>query len=466
MNKYRCILTGCTLLASSALWAHGYVSQPESRALLCKQGGNSNCGAIQWEPQSLEAVSGFPAGGPADGKIASAGLAQFGELDEQTSSRWTKRNIQAGPNAFKWRFTANHATRNWRYYITKPDWNPNQKLSRAAFEPTPFCTVDGQMQRPPMEVTHHCNVPQRTGYQVILGVWEIGDTVNSFYNAIDVLFQGGDVPPPAWSQKGTIYPSVDLKAGDSVATRVFDASGERNDLQTHLSIGADTPGSTWAYQLAGKVNTEQPLLRAGQMNQAGEINPVYGQNAVYAKADSGITRVEVQIDKAEPPVGADFSVAGLQADYLIRNGQLSIDFTLSAVAEMELSAYVYDHGGTAKGFTTGHLNNNSQALSIALDQPQAGHHQLVIKATVKGSGEVLQKTFDMMFSLENGGAHEYVFPDGLKNYKAGTRVLQPKTGKVYTCKPFPYSGYCIQWSPSATHYEPGTGSHWREAWSE
>jgi chitin-binding protein len=466
VNNYRYILAGCALLASSSVWAHGYISQPESRALLCKQGGNSNCGAIQWEPQSLEAVSGFPAGGPADGKIASAGLAQFGELDEQTSSRWTKRNIKAGPNTFNWQFTANHVTRNWRYYITKADWNPNQKLTRASFELTPFCTVDGQMQRPPMQVSHTCNVPQRSGYQVILGVWEIGDTVNSFYNVVDVLFQGGDVPPPAWSQKGTIYPSVDLKAGDSVATRVFDGNGERGDLQTRLNISGDTQGSTWAYQLAGKINAEQPLLRAGQMNQAGQINPVYGQNAIYAKSDSGISRVEVQIDKAEPPVGADFMVSGLKSDYLIRNGQLSIDFSVTAVGEMEVSGYVYDHGGSAKGFATAQLNNNAQAFSIVLDQPKAGHHQLVLKAVVKGSGEVLQKTFDLMLGEEGGTGYDYVFPNGLQSYKAGTRVLQPKTGKVYTCKPFPYSGYCIQWSSSATHYEPGVGSHWREAWTE
>ena len=66
---------------------HGYLISPPSRNFLCKQGGNVNCGPIQYEPQSLEALSGYPSGGPADGQIASAGLAQFGQLDEQTSAR-------------------------------------------------------------------------------------------------------------------------------------------------------------------------------------------------------------------------------------------------------------------------------------------------------------------------------------------------------------------------------------------
>src|ERR1700740_542111 len=88
------------LLCSTSVWAHGYITMPEARGFLCKQGGNSNCGAIQWEPQSLEAPSGFPNGGRADGAIAAAGLAQFNELNEQTSSRWTKRALTAGANNF------------------------------------------------------------------------------------------------------------------------------------------------------------------------------------------------------------------------------------------------------------------------------------------------------------------------------------------------------------------------------
>ena len=53
--------------------AHGYVNGPESRSMLCKAGVNTDCGGVQYEPQSLEGLKGFPAAGPADGQIASAG---------------------------------------------------------------------------------------------------------------------------------------------------------------------------------------------------------------------------------------------------------------------------------------------------------------------------------------------------------------------------------------------------------
>lgn len=53
--------------------AHGYVESPASRSYLCKQGVNVNCGPIQYEPQSVEGIGGFPQLGPSDGQIAGAG---------------------------------------------------------------------------------------------------------------------------------------------------------------------------------------------------------------------------------------------------------------------------------------------------------------------------------------------------------------------------------------------------------
>lgn len=452
------------LLASGDLSAHGYVKSPEARGYLCKLGQNGACGAIQWEPQSLEAPSGFPGAGPQDGQIASAGHTQFGALDEQTSTRWTKRDIQAGANDFTWQFTANHVTRQWRYYLTKQNWNPNQKLSRAAFESTPFCTVDGGMKQPPMTTTHRCAVPSRTGYQVILAVWEIGDTANSFYNAIDVMFKGGggNPPPVAWTGKGTIFPTVDLAAGDQVKTRVFDATGERPELETQAVIANASEGAAnhWPYLLASRINAEQTLLKAGQLASDGTINPVYGQNTVYARSDSGVSRVEIQVDQA-PPAAADVSVSGLQASYTIQNGQVNIGFSVKVQGDMDLGFYVYDQAGIAKGYASDSLNNQTASETIALNQPTPGVYQLVVKGMVKGGGAVVQKTYG--FSVKGGG-YRYVFPNGLAKYTAGTLVLQPKNGRIYECRPFPYSGYCVQWSSSANQFEPGVGSNWQDAW--
>lgn len=453
------------LLMPLGAHSHGYVSSPEGRALLCKQGGNSNCGAVQYEPQSLEAPSGYPGAGPADGKIASAGLAQFAELDEQTATRWTKKPMKAGPQNFSWTFTANHASRNWRYYITRADWNPNVKLSRASFESTPFCQVSGGGARPPATVTHSCNVPARSGYQIVLAVWEVADTINSFYNLLDLQFDG--TPPSyGWTAKGTIYPSVDLAVGDRASTRVFDAAGERPEFATRITIAktADGARTTWPYLLATRVNAEQTLLKAGQKAADGSINPVYGQNEVFARNDGSLARVEIQIDKA-PPQTHDVLVGGLVGEYQIgSDGNLALAFSVTAVGQLDVNATLFDAAGVAKASTNASLDNSGQNLSLLLSRPAPGAYQLVVKGTPRSGGAVIQKTYALTLKSAGSASYEYVFPAGLGSYKPGTRVLQNKNGKVYECRPAPYGGWCNIWTAGSNAYEPGAGSAWADAW--
>jgi N-acetylglucosamine-binding protein A len=115
--------------------------------------------------------------------------------------------------------------------------------------------------------------------------------------------------------------------------------------------------------------------------------------------------------------------------------------------------------------TSATLNNSGLNLRLVVEKAQAGVYQLVIKGAVKGGGALIQKTYEV--NLVGGGPvgnFEFKFPDGIKSYKAGTRVLQPENGAVYECKPWPQSGYCVQWSPSASQFEPGTGRNWQDAW--
>lgn len=181
----------CMLAFAGKASAHGYIESPASRTLLCQQGTNKDCEQIQYEPQSVEGKGGFPAAGPADGQIAGAG--KYTELDAQSFDRWKKVDMKGGLNTFTWKFTANHVTKEWKYYITKIGWDPNKPLTRDQLESKPFCAIDGGNKQPPMTVTHQCSVPtDRTGYYIILGVWEIGDTGNAFYQAIDVNLTKGD----------------------------------------------------------------------------------------------------------------------------------------------------------------------------------------------------------------------------------------------------------------------------------
>ena len=48
------LMTLFMVLFADKASAHGYVDSPGDRAILCKQGQNTDCGAVVYEPQSLK----------------------------------------------------------------------------------------------------------------------------------------------------------------------------------------------------------------------------------------------------------------------------------------------------------------------------------------------------------------------------------------------------------------------------
>ena len=178
------VLLGVIGLAAPEASAHGYIKAPAIRAYLGTAAGgnlNKNVGRAQWEPQSIEA----PKNTFIDGKIASAGVLGFSQLDEQTSDRWHKNIITNGSLNINWFLTARHSTSTWDYYITKEGWNPNKPLTLNDFEI--ITQFDDHSKIPQTLVTHNIEIPNsHKGYHAILSVWNIADTVNAFYQIVDV----------------------------------------------------------------------------------------------------------------------------------------------------------------------------------------------------------------------------------------------------------------------------------------
>lgn len=192
---------------------------------------------------------------------------------------------------------------------------------------------------------------------------------------------------------------------------------------------------------------------------------MYGKNDIFTATTSGIERVEVGFDLAPAP-GNSLEVTSLADDYQIIDGAAQVRFDVTSNAEMLVSAYLFSHDGTAAGFVSQTVNNTSASLVLDVVAPKAGHYHLQVKAEPK-QGDVIQQNFDLFLKDQAPTPEaDFVFPEGVKGYVAGTTVLQPKNGKVYQCKPFPYSGYCMQWSASATGFEPGVGASWAMAWTE
>lgn len=202
------ILSGVGLLNADEANAHGYVEQPAARGYKGSLDKNTmgwtaameKYGMVITNPQSLEFDKGFPQAGPADGKIASAegGKGQITDfvMDSTGVNRWTKSDINTGVNTFTWHYTAPHSTTKWHYYMTKVGWNPEKPLARADFDFLGEVKHDGSAAS--NNKSHQIVVPEnRSGYHVILAVWDVADTTNAFYNVIDVNVKGNsEITPP------------------------------------------------------------------------------------------------------------------------------------------------------------------------------------------------------------------------------------------------------------------------------
>ncbi|WP_437302389.1 lytic polysaccharide monooxygenase auxiliary activity family 9 protein [Sorangium sp. So ce388] len=181
---------------------HGAISYPPSRSVIA---------LLEWPVNGFEGGKFFPATSgelsdpyapedvrnaapPPDGRIASAGHAFASRLDEP-GDRWQKHQVIAGGELnMTWSYTAPHKTRRWNYFITKPNWDPNQRLTRSQFAAEPIKTVLNSGRPywehdlvPPQPTVHSVKVPlTHAGYHVLLGVWEVADTGMAFYQVLDL----------------------------------------------------------------------------------------------------------------------------------------------------------------------------------------------------------------------------------------------------------------------------------------
>ena len=278
------LAVGGAVSAQGHGWVGGANSDLVARAALTS---NTGLGAVEYEPQSLEGPTGFPAAGPADGHIASAGNSRFGELDEQSSTRWVKNVISPGPHAFGWTYTAAHPAEEWRYYITKNGWNQNEPLKRDALQLLQVVAHNGT----PADTNpvHTITIPaDHSGYHVILAVWEIADTANAFYNVIDVNITGSqstDVTPPS-VPGGLATTSV---ATTSVALR-WSASTDASGISAYrvfrdgVQVGST---ASLAYTDTGLTASTAYRYSVRAVDTAGNVSNASAELAVTTTAPSG-----------------------------------------------------------------------------------------------------------------------------------------------------------------------------------
>lgn len=139
--------------------AHGYISSPPSRQAQCAA-RTIPCGAIKYEPQSVEGRKGL--------RSCNGGVGAFSDLNDDGKG-WHVTPV-GQTTSFNWRLTARHATSTWQYYAG------GQKIAE----------FDDGGARPGQTVTHEVDFGGLSGQQKVLAVWNIADTPNAFYACVDV----------------------------------------------------------------------------------------------------------------------------------------------------------------------------------------------------------------------------------------------------------------------------------------
>lgn len=311
-----------SVAASGTAFAHGTLSKPSSRVYSCYQGNPENptnpaCAAAKavggaqpfydWAGINQAAANGNHQAVVPDGELCSGGNSKYRGLDLNRSDWQTTpiRGDARGRYTFEYKAPAPHATRDWKFYVTREGWQPGSPLRWADLEE--FCTL-GNVPLSGDVYKLDCPLPKRTGQHVIYNTWQRSDSAEAFYTCADVRFEGGGGvnPPPQWQDAGPVTARGALEVGTTLSLRVFNANG--NDVERpEITLGAGQTGATqWPLALARKVNTSAQHARVGVL-QNGVITPVASatENRVYLTPGHRFqldTRVP-DPDPVDPPPG-------------------------------------------------------------------------------------------------------------------------------------------------------------------
>jgi predicted carbohydrate-binding protein with CBM5 and CBM33 domain len=144
--------------------AHGYISSPPSRQASCAAGTVTDCGDVQYEPQSVEAAKGS--------KECNGGGSRFAVLNDD-SKAWPATSVGRSVT-FNWVLTARHSTSTWEYFIGD----------------TLLTSIDDGGAQPGATTSHTVDMQGFTGRQTVLARWNVANTAMAFYACVDVTIGG------------------------------------------------------------------------------------------------------------------------------------------------------------------------------------------------------------------------------------------------------------------------------------
>lgn len=501
-------------LISANVNAHGYMTAPQDYAYSCSVGSTSNsqlCNSTV-SNEKMGIRQGNAAGDHKavlmDGKICSASMGgAFDVLDVPSSQRYAtklKRNAQ-GQIDIQYTITAGHKTWYWDYFVTRDGFNPDtDKLTWADLERIDVIDSKGEFLNSG-QYTHKVKWPaDKTGKRILFQVWQrqdpsnkkhdvlgdprgdVWDSQEAFYSCANVIVdtgEGGSEPPvvegPWQASEPFASAPTAVDVGYTVIARIMDKGTEQ--FKVPLKITAENiVNDKWKIELGEEINKNTSISKFAQV---GEVNSDYQvtlntedptKNYIHFTGKEWSHLIESQSNET-PEVKFSMNWTNHKETYEFAvNQPLSVPFSLSVTEQVRLigkynyTAVVKEVGAANQEpvqVLQGPVPDNGVSENITVEKP--GTYSVNVTVTnEQGKSESNMYSFGVVINdtPPATGDFDYVFPDGLNSYVAGTKV-KGSDGKIYECKPWPYSGYCQQWTSSNNAYEPGVGFAWEQAWT-
>ncbi|POZ61223.1 lytic polysaccharide monooxygenase [Chromobacterium alticapitis] len=291
---------------NAPLWAHGTMEVPVNRVYSCYLEGpetpqSAACQAVRQldGAEGMYNWNGINRNPPGDnhqavvpdGQLCGGGQATFRSFNLPRDD-WKTTPIApdaAGNFEFVYKATAPHASKYFRFYVTKDGWRDDHPLRWADLEL--FGTYNGT---PPLDANkrYHMTMklpPGKSGRHILYNVWKRSDSEEAFYSCSDVVFAAGAKQAAplanAWKEIGRVVAHGDLPAGGSATLRVFDAMGRDAESQSMRLNAASGRAANWPYELARQVNAASRIIRIGALGVRG------GEAVIEPSRDAAANRV-------------------------------------------------------------------------------------------------------------------------------------------------------------------------------
>jgi len=202
--------------ASPTATAHGSVDNPPSRVYACRflNRNNPACAAAwranpqalyDWMEVNIGDVGSQHRARIPDGQLCGAGRDKYAAFNAARSD-WPVTNVVPGADGkyhFSYEATAGHATRFFKFYLTKQGFNPNNPLRWDDLEEVHNSGGSGARSRYEFAV----DLPARTGQHILFQIWERSDSTEAFYSCSDITINNpGGGPGPVTTVPPTTAP--------------------------------------------------------------------------------------------------------------------------------------------------------------------------------------------------------------------------------------------------------------------